>query len=84
MRHGKPVRDPLCAAAIGEKWHAMINQLENHFRDRVHSLRGKLSQILERDGSEDQAVRLLLGTTGTKQYGESRIEEVIREGFNIN
>ena len=83
LKNGKSLGE-LSSAAIGDRWHSLLNQLESHFRERVYSLRGKLSQILERGGTEDQAVRLLLGTTGTRQYGEARVEELIREGFNMN
>ena len=82
-RHGRSAGD-LSTAAVGDKWHSLLNQLESHFRERVYTLRGRLTQILERGGTEDQAVKLLLGTAGEAERGEARVEELIREGFAIN
>ena len=41
------------SANIGEKWHTLLNRLENHFRSRIIDLRTKLGEILERGGTED-------------------------------
>ena len=43
----------LMSANIGEKWHTLLNRLENHFRSRIIDLRTKLGEILERGGTED-------------------------------
>ena len=68
-------------AQIGDKWHTLLNKLENHFRSRVINLRTKLGEILEKGGTEDQMTRLIHGPNNT---GEFKLEELIREGFSLN
>ena len=69
------------SAQVGEKWHTLLNKLENHFRSRIINLRTKLGEILEKGGTEDQMTRLIHGVNNA---GEFKLEEIVREGFSIN